>query len=170
MSKKIIQIETANEPIRKKEFALGRRIVALSAATTWDEARQEWDITGIDDDEEQTCLCGHNPIYQVCTLTNRLNGNTAIVGNCCVKKFECISSDSMFRSIKRVKKDIEKSLHPDVIELAREKGWINSWMRVFYIDTWRKHSGLSPKQREWRICINKTILERMKTYRLEEAA
>jgi len=139
-------------------YELATKIVALSVADTWDEAKLEWSLIDVFKEEEpDTCLCGHYPIIENCVLGNRLNGQQAIVGNVCVKKFLGLPSDKIFQAINRIAQDNERSLNAEAIDHAHRKGWINDWERKFYFDTMRKRS-LSGKQRDKRIQINDKVL------------
>jgi hypothetical protein len=129
------------------EFKLTREIIDRSSAATWDEARAEWGLHEVYESEEpDTCLCGHNPIIELCVLRNRVNGVFATVGNCCVKKFIGLPSDLIFQAGKRVSADVGKSLNADAVAHAFDKGWINEWERDFYTRIMRKRV-LSTKQR-----------------------
>ena len=158
-----------NEANPEDGFKLIERILALSVADTWDEARLEWEIAEVYEEPESRCLCDHQ-ITEVCVLRNTLNDNTAEVGNVCVKKFQSISSDQMFRSVSRVKKNPEKALHRDLIELALENRWTDQSSCYFYLDTWRMRSRISPKQLAWRKDVNAKVLEHIKRGGLKEAA
>ena len=139
-------------------YKLGREIIALSEADHWARARLEWGIEDIYiQSEPETCLCGHFPINELCVLRNRKNGNCAIVGNVCVKKFMKLPSDKMFAAIKRVNDDATKAFNVELIEHAFDKGWINQWEKDFYLNTWRKRK-LSDRQREKRLQVNQKIL------------
>lgn len=143
------------------EYQLTAAIIALSRAKNWDQAKLEWLLAEIYFEETpQTCLCGHFPIIEICVLNNKLNGNTAEVGNCCVKKFVGLPSDKIFQAVKRVKKDIAKSLNAETIEHAYNKGWIDDWERKFYFDIMRKRV-LSKKQDTIKERINRTVLARI---------
>ena len=108
------------------EYRLTTEIIALSAAKTWPVAVKEWALDEVYEAEEaETCLCGHYPIIELCVLANRVNGHTATVGNCCVKKFIGLPSDKIFAAVKRVRKDGSKSLNEEAIDHARMRGWIN---------------------------------------------
>ena len=86
------------------QYKLSAEIVAQSEAQAWDEAKLEWKLDHIYWEEEpDTCLCGHYPINELCILRNAKNGNTALVGNCCVKKFMGLPSDKIFQSLKKSK-------------------------------------------------------------------
>jgi hypothetical protein len=136
------------------QYRLTEAIIARSVAKTWDAAKLEWKLHGIYfDDEPQTCLCGHFPIIEICTILNQHNGQFADVGNCCVKKFLGLPSDKIFQAIKRIQKDDTKSLNAEAIQHAHERGWINEWERDFYLNTMRKQV-LSRKQRAKREQVN----------------
>lgn len=127
------------------EYKLTQEIIARSSSSIWDKAKLEWVLHEIYEAEEpDTCLCGKFPIIEVCVLHNRANGNFAIVGNSCVKKFIGLPSDKIFQAIKRVRKDATKSLNADAIAHALKKGWINEWESDFYTDIMRKRI-LTPK-------------------------
>ena len=88
------------------------------------------------------------------------NGNEAIVGNVCVKKFLNLPSDKIFKAIKRVSKDNTKALNPEAIHHIYERNWINDWEREFYLDTYRKRR-LTLNQKRKREEINRIILRRV---------
>lgn len=143
------------------EYRLTQEIIRRSVAQNWDAAKLEWTLEGIRFEEEpQTCLCGHAPIIEICTIANRNNGSVAEVGNCCVKKFLGLPSDRIFQSIKRVRKDDGKALNAEAIAHAHGRGWINNWERDWYFDTMRKRK-LSVKQKAKREEINRLILARL---------
>jgi len=144
------------------EYKLTKNIIELSFSNEWDTAKLEWILHEVYEAEEpNTCLCGHFPIIETCVLKNKSNGNDAIVGNCCVKKFIGLPSDKIFQAVKRVRKDNEKSLNAVAIKHAYEKHWINDWEYKFSINTMRKRN-LSVKQLQSRMKINKKMLNNMK--------
>jgi hypothetical protein len=146
---------------KMSQYQLTSQIIALSVADNWDEAKLEWKLHGIHfEDEPQTCLCGHFPIKEICTIRNKENGAFTDVGNCCVKKFLGLPSDNIFQAIKRIRKDDTKALNIEAILHAHERGWITDWERGFYMDTMRKQV-LSPKQRGKRQQINQRVLHRL---------
>jgi hypothetical protein len=143
------------------EYQLTTGLIALSEGETWDEAKLEWGLESVwREDEPDTCLCGHYPIIEICLLRNRKNDNTAIVGNCCVKKFTNLPSDLIFQAVKRIQEDIDRAINAETIDHAHEKGWINDWERKFYMDTWRKRK-LSGAQQTKRRQINTKVLARI---------
>jgi len=142
-------------------YLLPKKIIELSKANTWDRAKQEWVLHDIVDYDyyEYNCLCGH-PIKELCILKNKYNGKETIVGNCCVKKFlKHFNSERIFSSIKRVKKEINKSFNTDFIQIAHDKGIITDWEYDFYMNIWCKQNRqLAKKQLLKKIEINKKIL------------
>jgi hypothetical protein len=143
------------------EYKLTEEIIKRSQGQTWDAARLEWrleDVYFVEDPE--TCLCGHTPIKEICTLRNTFNSQSADVGNCCVKKFLGLPSDKIFQAVKRIKVDSDKALNAEAIEHAHQKGWINDWERKFSLDTVRKRV-LTGKQLQKRREVNARVLDRM---------
>ena len=144
------------------EYKLTKEIVDRSESDRWDEAKLEWSLREVYEAEEpETCLCGHFPIIELCILGNKRNGNSATVGNCCVKKFMGLPSDKIFKAVKRVRKDEEKSLNAEAIGHAYERGWINDWEKDFYFDIMRKRN-LTPRQLEKKIQINEKMLHNIR--------
>jgi hypothetical protein len=144
------------------EYRLTSEILARSVATHWDAARREWSLAEVyEADDPETCLCGHFPIIELCVLANSHNGQSATVGNCCVKKFIGLPSDRIFTAVKRVRKNRDKSLNEEAIQHAHMRGWINDWERDFYLDVMSKRK-LSDKQRSKKQQINDKMLENMR--------
>lgn len=147
------------------DYKLPEEIIKLSNADIWDEAKLEWYLESVYWEEEpDQCLCGQYPINELCYLRNKKNGNRALVGNQCVKKFLGLESGKVFDALKRISKDVKKALNAETINHAHTKRWINDWERKFYMDTWRKRN-LSGKQLEKRIQINEKILTKIKNAR-----
>ena len=141
-------------------YCLIQAITAKSVAQSWDEAKREWDLMEIYFCEEgfaETCICGHYPIKECCVLDNKLNRNTVIVGNVCVKRFIGINTPLIFDAVKRVAADRGKALNYEALEYMYKKGWVNEWEFKFYQDTWRKRV-LTSKQLTTRKNINTKVL------------
>lgn len=137
---------------------LSREILARSSATDWETARKEWALTNIiEADTAETCLCGHFPIMEICEIHNRITGCRTEVGNVCVKRFLGFRSDLIFTGVKRIRKDIEKSLNADSVTFFREREILNDWEYGFLQNTLRKRS-LTYKQMEMRKNINRKVL------------
>jgi hypothetical protein len=141
---------------------LKEKILALSESKRIGSAVAEWTLDNIVIAKEpQICLCGHFPIIEICILRNLKNANIAEVGNCCVKRFMNIPSDKIFDGIKRIKKDILRSVNREILDHAHKKGVIDDWQFTFYLDIIRKRK-LSDRQQAKKIEINKQILGGMR--------
>jgi WGR domain-containing protein len=146
------------------EHRLAQAIIVLSFAQTWTEAKLEWELSEVYEVEKpETCLCGHFPIIELCVLVNKVNGQKATVGNCCVKQFLGLPSGKIFQAVKRVRKDPTKSLNAETIRHAFKKGWITEWEKKFCFDTMRKKN-LSDSQTNKKIEINEKILRKMRKH------
>jgi len=142
----------------QKVLAAG--IIALSKATTWERAKLEWGLHAVYwEDVGTTCLCSHYPIKEICVLYNATTGREAIVGNVCVKKFMGLRSNEIFVSLKRIDKNIHKSLSTEAILHAYDSEWINEWERDFYFGTTMRRR-LTPKQMAKRVQINELVLRK----------
>lgn len=133
-------------------------ILQLSKATDWEVAKREWKLVEISEaDEPETCLCGHYPIVELCTISNNTTGKAVDVGNVCVKRFLGFRSDLIFRSLKRIRDDIDKSIGQDATVFFSERGVINGWEYQFQQNTMRKRN-LTEKQQLTRRKINEKVL------------
>lgn len=140
------------------QYKLSREIIKLSQSKDWIQAKLEWSLHNVwESSEPQECICGHFPIIEICEIKNKLNGNIAEVGNSCVKKFMGLPSNSVFRALKRVRKDISKSLNKEAIELVFHKKLINDWERAVYLNIMRKRK-LSEKQVQVKREVNQITL------------
>lgn len=139
---------------------LAEEIVTRSAADTWEKARREWELVDIwiDRDEPGVCLCGHPGIVEKCGLVNRVNGNSAVVGNVCVTRFLGLDSKPIFDGFKRVTRDPSAGLSPAAVLYAFRRGWVNDWEKGFCLDTFGKP--LTPRQRAVRVGINERVARR----------
>lgn len=142
------------------QFQLTTELLKLSRSQNWDEAKLEWELVDIERVEDpETCLCGHYPILEICTIKNRKTNKNADVGNCCVKKF-IDKSDKIFRSVAKVRKDSEKSVNAETLDFALNKNWISPKDYGFYMNILRKR-GLTEKQLSWKKSINQKIMSRI---------
>ncbi|MEX2170585.1 MAG: hypothetical protein WD851_14815 [Pirellulales bacterium] len=140
---------------------LHKEIIARSESDNWDDARDEWALGNVwMSDDPSTCLCGHNPIKEICEIKNRLNNKEVEVGNCCVNNFLGLESDQLFTSLRRVVADDEASFNPDAINFAHSRGFISDWDHKFYLSIWRKRN-LSTKQFANKYRINKKLLSHL---------
>lgn len=131
----------------------------MSESNLWDLAKREWELDCVNYvSKPETCLCGHFPIKEVCTIKNKENSNYTTVGNCCVKKFLKMETGNIFAPIKRVLADETKSVSVDLIIYARKKLIISKWEHDFYINIQRKRK-LSYKQKYYKVQINRKIVQ-----------
>jgi hypothetical protein len=138
---------------------LSAEILKLSKAQDWAVARREWSLIDIyEADEHQTCLCEHFPIREICVIRNSITKTTTEVGNVCVKRFLGLRSDLIFKALKRIKKDISKSLNEDALVFFYERGQFSDKEYGFLQDTMRKRQ-LSERQLRWRTILNQRVLE-----------
>lgn len=138
---------------------LKKAILSLSYAQEWEIARKEWKLVGVSEAEvPETCLCGHYPIIELCTIFNSTTDKTTDVGNVCVKRFLGFRSDLIFASIKRIRADLTKSVGSDAAVFFHDQNIINDWEYGFIENTFRKRN-LSTKQIETRGTINEKILK-----------
>jgi hypothetical protein len=133
-------------------------ILALSRATDWEVAKKEWRLVEISEaDDPETCLCGHFPIIELCTISNATTAKSVDVGNVCVKRFLGFRSDLIFQSLKRVRGDLDKAIGADASAFFHERGVINDWEYQFQQSTMRKRD-LSERQLASRRAINQKVI------------
>ena len=139
-------------------------LLARSQSDLWREARLEWEFLTIYKGRgDDSCLCGHTPIIELCKLRNKLNDNTAIVGNCCVKRFLNIQTDLIFDAVKRIERDSTKSVNLRTLQQAISEAWITEWEFNFYKRIHKKQfRKLSPKQASIKMEVNRKILRRIR--------
>lgn len=137
---------------------LKTEILKLSGAAHWAVAKKEWKLVDISEAEEpETCLCGHFPIIELCTIHNPTTGKSTDVGNVCVRRFLGFRSDLIFQSLKRIRKDLTKSIGADARVFFHQRVIINNWEYEFQQSTMRKRN-LSLKQQASRLTINQKVL------------
>lgn len=137
---------------------LRERILALSEASAWELARKEWSLVHVyQADEPETCLCGHFPIIEICEISNRVTKKKTEIGNRCVRRFLGFRSDLIFTAIKKIQKDVTKSLNADAIAFFKERGLLNKWEYEFLQNTMKKRN-LSAAQLVSRKNINEKVL------------
>ena len=146
-----------------EKYKLVEKIIGLSVSNQWEEAQKEWELIDIRiaDDKEvaegvYTCLCGHQHLKELCFIMNKHNGEKALVGNCCIKKFmRDIKSDKIFRAINAAKRS--NTISSALIDYCYEQGIINSWERGFVTDVHRRRK-LTDKQRHKYEMVRSKIL------------
>lgn len=149
------------------EFKLSQEMIKLSVADKWSDAKLEWKLDFIlKIEDEETCLCSHTPIKELCYMKNIKNNNTAIIGNVCVTKFIGIDSERIFLSIRNIYINRDKAINEDLALYAKDKNLINEWEYNFSISTLSKRArSLTDKQLEKRIIINNKLIDAIKAKR-----
>jgi hypothetical protein len=94
-------------------------IVENSEADSWTQAKGEWELRTIYDDDGH-CLCGHH-IVEHCVIYNSRTKRELVVGNVCINHFD---EDALFvplparASLRRIQADMEAKANADLLELA----------------------------------------------------
>lgn len=148
-------------------WKLPDELVALSIGRAYPGVLSEWRLSYIekleDGEDSETCLCHHHPIREVCHIENRENGNAAIVGNCCVKKFEDEDNQAfrgthkIFDSFNRIVRDRNASANEELIQYAYDQQVLHKEEYDFYIDIWRKRD-ISDLSLERKRQLNEVII------------
>ena len=75
--------------INKNYMQLMESVVESSQSSLIDDARAEWNVISYNkEDDEFTCLCGHQHCTNVCVIRNKKNGNLLQpIGSNCMKYF-----------------------------------------------------------------------------------
>jgi hypothetical protein len=145
---------------RNPPYKLVEEILERSVAPTWPEARREWKLKDIyTADEPGACLCGKYPIIEICIIVNRKNGNVAMVGNECVKRFMGMPSERLFANLRRIARNLDAAPSKALLDHAIERGWLDEWQKEFSLKTYCNRR-LTPRQRTKRREINSVILRR----------
>lgn len=76
----------------------------------------------------------------------------------CVNRFIDLVTAPISAGLRRIRDDIGGNANLALIEYAEKKGFLFPKEVGFLVDTSRKRS-LSPKQRAWKVKINRRILE-----------
>lgn len=139
---------------------LTAHILPLSVARTFELARREWTLIGVEvSDEFDNCPCGQE-IKEHCNIRNGRNGNTTYVGNVCINRFIGIDTGNLFAGIRRIVKDALANANEDLIEHAYKSGYIYENEHKFLMETRRKRV-LSEKQLAWKQKINRRITDKI---------
>lgn len=138
---------------------LRSHILKLSAATNFDEAKEEWSLYRVRITHDfGRCPCGV-AIKEHCHLENSKNKNRTWVGNVCVKNFIGIDSGSLFSGLRRLKSNTLSKPNTAVIEYARKAGYLFGQNEYEYLMQIKSKRRLSEKQQHWLQKINRRILE-----------
>jgi len=128
---------------------------------------KEWEVTSVERldkgvDSEQ-CLCTHAPIRKVCHISNGSTGETAIVGRCCVLKFEnepgFAGTHKVFDALSKIAKKRKDHANAELLNYAKAKNILTQAEYDKYMQIWRKRN-LSTSEQSWLVGINQRILDR----------
>jgi hypothetical protein len=149
--------------MNNREYRLHSELLKLSHSKNWSQAKLEWRFeSAYIADEPDTCLCGHFPIIEICTIYNIETKCKADIGNHCVKQFLNIEEqESIFVSLRKILKDGTKSVNSQTIKYAFDKQWVSIQDYKFYLAIWRKRI-LSEKQAQWKSDINNRIIKEVR--------
>jgi hypothetical protein len=138
---------------------LKAEMIERSREQEWNQAKLEWDLEDVFRvSEERDCLCGHNPILQICTLRNQLTRQTAEVGNVCVERFLGMRSKRIFSAIKRIRDDENRSLNKEAIGMFCKLKVISYPDAEEYLRFYRRRKNVTDNQRELRRGVNAAVI------------
>ena len=160
LSDKLPQVKQKRSRKSSKRELLISHITALSVASDWHTVRQEWDLVEIYVDPDNTCVCSHFPIKNICVIRNRVTDEVAEVGNCCAKNFESWPTDTLFGAVKRIYMDRDAAIADCLSTYCAERRIITEWEYGFCLNTSRKRR-LSDKQSLCRRKINERVISRL---------
>ncbi|TMJ12369.1 MAG: hypothetical protein E6G94_13970 [Alphaproteobacteria bacterium] len=139
---------------------LREHILPLSQSSTFETARREWDLVGVEiSDEFDSCPCGQD-IKEHCYIRNRLNGNSTYVGNVRINRFIQIETGNLFEGLKRIAKDNSANANNDLIEHAFRMGYLFGEKEYRFLKQTMLKRHLSPAQVAWKQKINRRILSK----------
>lgn len=136
---------------------LKAHILPLSSSTSFEIAKLEWSLIGVEISEEfDECPCGKE-IKEHCYIQNRLTGKETYVGNVCINRFMGLGTGTLFDGLRRIKADGDAAPNIALINHANACGYLYESEYAFLVNTAKKRA-LSPGQLSWRQKINKRII------------
>lgn len=114
-----------------------------SDSKLYEEAISEWTYRGESFERKDYCICGHS-IEENCPVTNKLNGNTLIIGNCCINKFKIKKLHYNKSKLNYLYLALDKAINQNQVN------FINNLISNY--NTYSKLR-LTEKQRKWLIAI-----------------
>lgn len=136
---------------------LKSHILPLSRAASFDAARGEWELVGVELSEEfDSCPCGKD-IKEHCYIQNSLTGHRTYVGNVCINRFLGIETGNLFEGLRRIADNPRANANLDVIEHANKLGYLFPGEYTFLLQTRLKRK-LSAAQLAWKEKINRRII------------
>lgn len=137
---------------------LRAHILPLSVSQVFEIARQEWSLEAVEiSDEWDNCPCGQD-IKEHCYIHNRLTGRKTYVGNVCINRFIQIDTGNLFEGLRRIAADPTANANSDLIEHAYRMGYLYGEREYTFLKQTMRKRKLSPAQLEWKIKINRRII------------
>lgn len=138
---------------------LKEHILPLSSAPTFDLARREWSLAGIEVSEEwDNCPCGQE-IKEHCFIHSRVAGMRAHVGNVCSNRFIGIDTGTLFDGLKRIAGLNSARASEDLIQHAFALGYLHDAKERDFLMSIRFKQKLSVAQEKWERFIHQRILK-----------
>jgi len=139
---------------------LKAHILALSVSRSFEVARGEWSLVGVEISEEwDQCPCGQD-IKEHCFIRNGVNGNETYVGNVCINRFIQIDTGNLFDGLKRISKDVKANANNDLIEYANRMGFLYGENEYIFLKETMRKKKLSVAQIAWKEKINRRIISK----------
>ncbi|MBS0628722.1 MAG: hypothetical protein JSS30_00685 [Verrucomicrobia bacterium] len=186
---KKIQADNASKKFLKGDFMqverdygrwqLPQNLEELSEGGSYPGILREWELDYVEHlapgEDSQTCLCTHHPIREVCHIVNLQNAQTAIVGNCCIKKFEKEEAGAInfggthkvFDALKRIEKDESARANQELLDYAISKKILTQAEYDKYSQLWTRRNFYDS---EWRFIrnANRKIIEHANSRAMKE--
>lgn len=138
---------------------LKAHILDLSVASSFDQAKFEWELDAVEISEEfDQCPCGKE-IKEHCYILNTRNGNKTFVGNVCIDRFLGIDTGNLFDGLKRIALNPSANANADLIEYAWDNGYLFGENEYEFLKSTMKKRILSLGQISWKRKINNRILK-----------
>ena len=138
---------------------LKAHILPLSNASSFNVAKNEWKLVGVEMHEDfDHCPCGQQ-IKELCHLENELNSNKTFVGNVCVNRFIGIDTGNLFAGLKRIALNNSENANEDLIRHAYKMGYIYDEKEYNFLMQTKNKRKLSPAQLSWKQKINRRIVK-----------
>lgn len=145
-----------------KSETLKNHIISLSEANTFEEAKKEWEWSGVSYAEDwDKCLCAQ-AIKNIYHIKNTKNDNKSHVGSECINKFFGIKTGPIQIVLKELAENNDLVIPLKLIEHAYEMRYLH-FSEVKFLKTLAKGKNwkLSDKQKTWRDKIVWRILNKI---------
>lgn len=139
---------------------LKQHILPLSSSNSFELARREWRLVGIEISEEwDSCPCGQE-IKEHCFIHNAVTGADTYVGNVCINRFIGIETGTLFDGLKRIAGANPARANQDLIKHAFDLGYLHSIKERDFLMDMRFKRKLTPAQEKWERYIHQRILKK----------